>query len=144
MKALGTHLIVELYECDAELINNLESLQEIVLESVRRSGAEIVKPVFHQFSPCGVSGVVVIAESHFSLHTWPEYGYCALDIFTCGDTIDNDAALHYLKGALQAQTISVMEMKRGMLNLPVEKIRHKPAEAATGACLRRRRRSHCP
>ncbi len=126
MKALGTHLIVELYECNSELINDLNALKEVLLEAVRRSGAQIITPVFHQFSPCGVSGVVVIAESHFSIHTWPEYGYCALDIFTCGETIDNETALYYVKQALHAQTISIVEMKRGILNLPVEKIKHKP------------------
>ncbi len=125
MKALGTHLIVELYECDPEFINDSDTLKEVLLEAVKRSGAQIITPVFHQFSPCGVSGVVVIAESHFSIHTWPEYGYCALDIFTCGDAIDSETALQYMKQVLHAQTISVVEMKRGILNLPVEKIRHK-------------------
>lgn len=125
MNALGRHIIAELYDCDVEIINN-ESLVEIaMLEAAELSGATIIKPVFHKFSPHGVSGVVVIAESHFSIHTWPEYGYCAIDIFTCGDAINSDVALEYIKQKLIAKNISVVEMKRGVLNLGVE-LHHKP------------------
>ncbi len=106
MKSLGKHLIVELYECDFDLINEVASVEKILVEAVAISKATIVQPVFHQFSPHGVSGVVVIAESHFTIHTWPEYGYCALDIFTCGDLIDSDASLQYLKEAFKAGSMS--------------------------------------
>lgn len=127
MNALGRHIIAELYDCDVEIINN-ESLVEIaMLEAAELSGATIIKPVFHKFSPHGVSGVVVIAESHFSIHTWPEYGYCAIDIFTCGDAINSDVALEYIKQKLIAKNISVVEMKRGVLNLGVE-LHHKPVK----------------
>ncbi|MBC7360449.1 MAG: S-adenosylmethionine decarboxylase proenzyme [Desulfacinum sp.] len=126
MKSLGKHLIVELYECDFDLINEVASVEKILVEAVAISKATIVQPVFHQFSPHGVSGVVVIAESHFTIHTWPEYGYCALDIFTCGDLIDSDASLQYLKEAFKAGSMSVMEIKRGVLDLPAEELRHKP------------------
>jgi len=69
--------------------------------------------------------MIVISESHFAIHTWPEYGYCALDIFTCGDTIKGDRALEVLKKEFRAKNISVVETKRGILNLPVHKIKHK-------------------
>ncbi len=126
MKSLGKHLIVELYDCDFGLINDVSQVEKILVEAVAISKATIVQPVFHQFSPHGVSGVVVIAESHFTIHTWPEYGYCALDIFTCGELIDSDASLEYLKKAFKAGSLSVMEIKRGVLNLPAERLRHKP------------------
>lgn len=126
MKSLGKHLIVELYDCDFDLINDVSQVEKILVEAVAISKATIVQPVFHQFSPHGVSGVVVIAESHFTIHTWPEYGYCALDIFTCGELIDSDASLEYLKQAFKAGSLSVMEIKRGVLNLPAERLRHKP------------------
>ncbi len=126
MKSLGKHLIVELYDCDFGLINDVSQVEKILVEAVAISKATIVQPVFHQFSPHGVSGVVVIAESHFTIHTWPEYGYCALDIFTCGELIDSDASLEYLKQAFKAGSLSVMEIKRGVLNLPAERLRHKP------------------
>ena len=74
MKILGRHLIVEYSECNSELLNNIELLEEFMNESVRKAGATIVSSKFHNYNPQGVSGVVVIAESHISIHTWPEYG----------------------------------------------------------------------
>jgi len=127
MKSLGKHLLIELYDCNQEIINNIKKIEEKLIRSVEISGATIINHTFHKFSPHGVSGVVVIAESHFSIHTWPEYGYCAVDIFTCGEKIDGEKALKYLKEELNAKSISVLEAKRGILNLPVEPIRHKPA-----------------
>ncbi len=133
MQALGRHVLAELYDCDKELINDQEFIEEIMLRAVEVSGATIVKPVFHKFNPHGVSGVVVIAESHFTIHTWPEYGYCALDIFTCGDVIDNYAALTFIREKLMAKGVSVSEVKRGVLNLGVE-LKHKP-DAESAVCI---------
>ena len=87
-----------------------------------------MKPVFHTFSPHGVSGMVIVAESHFSIHTWPEYGYCAVDIFTCGDVIDNRLALDHIKKKICAKSVSILEMKRGILDTGKD-IRHKPLSA---------------
>lgn len=126
MKSLGKHLIVELYGCSSELLNNLVQVEKILIEAVELSKATIVQPVFHHFSPHGVSGVVVIAESHFTIHTWPEYGYCALDIFTCGEQIDPDESLQFMRERFQAQNMSVMEIKRGILDVPAQELRHKP------------------
>ncbi|AOP36580.1 MULTISPECIES: adenosylmethionine decarboxylase [Leptospira] len=125
MNALGKHVIAEFYDCDYETINNHELVEDIMLKSVDLSGATTIKSVFHRFSPYGVSGVVVVSESHFAIHTWPEYGYCAVDVFTCGDLIDNQAALDYLKEKFGSKSISVVEMKRGLLNLGVD-LHHKP------------------
>jgi len=125
VQSLGNHLIIELYECHSEIINDAKSVEEKLVEAVKISGANVVQSVIHKFNPHGISGVVVIEESHFSVHTWPEYGYCALDIFTCGDEIDCYSALQYLKKEFQAKNLSVTEMKRGMLDLPV-KLLHKP------------------
>lgn len=122
MKALGNHLIVELYNCDPELIDSLDYVKSVMIRSADISGATIVKDVFHRFSPQGVTGVIVIAESHFSIHTWPEYGYCSVDIFTCGERIDSEKALTYIKDKFKSQSISVSEIKRGLLKLPVEKL----------------------
>lgn len=119
-------MIVELYGCSFEQINDLVRVERSLIEAVELSKATIVKPVFHRFSPHGVSGVVVIAESHFAIHTWPEYGYCALDIFTCGDQIDSDAALHFLKSRFEAENMSIMEVQRGVLDVPPHQLRHKP------------------
>ncbi len=124
MKALGNHLLIELYDCNEEIINSHSRVESLLKEAARISGATIVESVFHKFNPHGVSGVVVIAESHLTIHTWPEYGYCALDIFTCGESVDSEKALRFLKQGMQAGGISVTENRRGILNLPV--VRHKP------------------
>ncbi|MGC8718885.1 MAG: adenosylmethionine decarboxylase [Thermodesulforhabdaceae bacterium] len=126
MKSLGKHLIVELYDCDKNLIDRVDQVEAILVEAVKVSKATIIKPVFHQFNPHGVSGVVVIAESHFSIHTWPEYGYCALDIFTCGEQIDSDLALQFLKKEFRAKSMSIVELKRGTLDVPEGELKHKP------------------
>jgi S-adenosylmethionine decarboxylase len=125
VQSLGNHLIIELYECHRDVINDAQLVEEKLKEAVRISGANMVQSVIHEFNPHGISGVIVIEESHFSVHTWPEYGYCALDIFTCGDEIDYHSALQYLKTEFQAKNMSVTELKRGMLDLPV-KLLHKP------------------
>ncbi len=84
---LGTHILLELNNCPQELLLEQETLKATLVEAADTAGATVVKPVFHQFSPHGLSGVVVIAESHIAVHTWPEHGYAAIDIFTCGDPV---------------------------------------------------------
>ena len=131
MKSLGKHLIIEFHGCNPDVLNDKDILEVHLLEAVRLSGATVITPFFHQFNPHGVTGVVVIAESHFSVHTWPEYGYCALDIFTCGDDIRPEPAVEFLREKLEAQQFSVMEIKRGLLDLPHSDIRYKPEMEAT-------------
>lgn len=131
MNALGKHLIIEFHDCDPAVLNNPKLCQDHIMEAVRRSGATVIQPFFHQFSPHGVSGIVVIAESHFSIHTWPEYGYCAVDIFTCGDEIQAEPAVEYLRQNFKANHYSVMEIKRGLLNIPGSEVKYKPEMEAT-------------
>lgn len=126
MKILGRHLVAELTGCNRKTLDDLQLLETYLNESVRRSGATIVKSVFHRYNPQGVSGVVVIAESHISIHTWPEYGYAAVDFFTCGDTVDPYKAYEYLKDCLESQDAHVTDLKRGMPSATDEKINHKP------------------
>ncbi|MFH1687736.1 MAG: adenosylmethionine decarboxylase [bacterium] len=125
MKILGRHLIVELAQCDRTILNDQHLLRQHMEEAVRRSGATIVESVFHRYNPQGVSGVVVIAESHVSLHSWPEYGYAAVDFFTCG-TVDPTVACAYLQQALGAGQIQVREVKRGIPSPVDESLAHKP------------------
>ncbi len=115
MAGLGTHLIVELFDCNEFAINDSQRVEEILLTAAELSGATIVKPFFHTFSPYGVSGVIVIAESHFTIHTWPEHGYAAVDIFTCGD-LDNDAALEYIEREFGAGRCEVVTLDRGVMD----------------------------
>lgn len=126
MKALGTHLILEFYGCPPDHLDNKDLISRVLTEAVEGSGATLIKPFFHQFAPQGVSGVVVIAESHFSIHTWPEYGYAAVDMFTCGDTVDMDFALEHIRQGLGAAQLQKMEIARGMLDIPINQLKHKP------------------
>jgi len=132
VQSLGNQLIVELYDCHEECIADARCVEEVLVKAVEISGAKMVQSVVHEFNPHGISGVVVIEESHFSVHTWPEYGYCALDIFTCGDEIDYRSALQYIKEKFQAQNMSVTEMKRGMLDLPVKRLHKTEAVGIEG------------
>lgn len=114
MKALGRHVLVELYDCDREKLNDLDYVREHMLEAARVSGATVVKEAFHLFNPYGVSGTVVIAESHLAIHTWPEYGYAAVDLFTCGDTVNPWLGFKYLSEKLEAGSHSATELRRGI------------------------------
>lgn len=126
MKKLGRHLIVEYSGCDRDILDNQQLLEKYLNESVRVAGATIVNSSFHRYNPQGVSGVVVIAESHISIHTWPEYGYAAVDFFTCGDSVDPYKAYEYVKEKLNASESMVSELKRGIPSDKDEVIAHKP------------------
>ncbi len=130
MKALGRHLIGDFFDCDCELINDVNQVKRIMVTAAEIVKAHIVDISFHTFNPHGISGVIVIAESHLAIHTWPEYGYCSIDIYTCGDELDPWIAFEYMNKEFKAKRTSVMEMKRGMLNVPGNVLRHKPLAAA--------------
>ncbi len=108
--------MVEYHGCDPEILNDLERVKKFMLEAASESGATVLDASFHYFTPQGVSGVVVIAESHLAIHTWPEYGYAAVDIFTCGNTVDPWKAFHYLRSTLDSKETSVNEIVRGELS----------------------------
>lgn len=125
MKILGRHLLAELSDCNASILNNQEELQRIMLEAARHSGATVVDSVFHHYNPQGLSGIVVIAESHISIHTWPEYGYAAVDCFTCGSSVNPWKALEYLKEKLGSRAVQVKDLNRGIPSASDEVIAHK-------------------
>ncbi len=114
MKALGRHVIVELYRCSTAKLDDLECLEQSMILAAQKAGATVINSNFHRFQPWGISGVVVIQESHFAIHTWPEYRFASLDIFTCGDTIDPWLGYHLIKEALQAEYVSAKEVERGV------------------------------
>jgi S-adenosylmethionine decarboxylase len=114
MEGLGTHVIAELFNCDELHINNLKKVEEVMMAAAELSKATIIKPFFHKFSPYGISGVIIIAESHFTIHTWPEHGYAAVDIFTCGD-LGYQAALDHIKNELGAERCTLFQFQRGIL-----------------------------
>ena len=129
MNALGRHLLLELFDCDLDAINNVESVKSVLIEAAKRAQATIVDVVFHEFNPFGVSGVVVIAESHLSIHTWPEYRYAAVDIFSCGDILQPEIAASYLVEQFGAERTSVVEMQRGLFLAPPRPVVNKRAVA---------------
>jgi S-adenosylmethionine decarboxylase len=114
LHSLGRHLLLELYDCSSEILTNLETVKTTLVEAAKRAEATIVDVVFHEFNPFGISGVVVIAESHLSIHTWPEYRYAAVDIFSCGETLKPAAAAQYLVEQFGASRASCVEVKRGV------------------------------
>jgi S-adenosylmethionine decarboxylase len=123
--ALGTHLLIELRDCNPEILNSIEKVKKILLSAAKEAKATIIDNSFHEFNPFGISGVVVIAESHLSIHTWPEYSYAAVDIFTCGDAIQPELAVSYLVKKFECKNPSIVEIKRGILSHKNEKLPHK-------------------
>ncbi len=127
MEALGRQILVEYYDCDDSKINDVSFIEQALLNATKASRATIISHNFHKFNPYGVSGVVVIAESHIAIHTWPEYNYAAVDIFTCGETIDPWIIQEYLKEHFDSKNVSSMEMKRGLFKVPQgQKLLFKP------------------
>jgi S-adenosylmethionine decarboxylase proenzyme len=115
--ALGRHLLAELYNCNPDRLRNASEVEQTMNQAALACGATIVQSAFHQFSPFGVSGVVVIAESHLAIHTWPEYGYASVDLYTCGDTIDPMLAYRFLKAEFDAKAGEVQQIKRGHMEV---------------------------
>lgn len=126
MDALGKHLILELKQCDKTLLNDLDYVKDSMMEAARTIGATIVDETFHKFSPLGVTGVVAIAESHLTIHTWPEYAYAAVDVFSCSDTFEPQKAAVFLKERFRAIESSTTEIARGILS----ELASLPAESA--------------
>ena len=114
--ALGRHLTIEYHDCDARVLADVKGMENIFVEAARRSGATVLESSFHAFQPQGVSGIVVICESHFAVHAWPEHDYAAVDIFTCGDQINFDMAAASLRDALKSRSMIISNvLSRGLL-----------------------------
>lgn len=114
MNPLGRHLLAEFHDCETDALNDPGQIERLINEAARLSGATVVQSVFHMFSPHGVSGVVVVEESHLAVHTWPEHGYAAVDYFSCGE-VDCDAAVRYLADHLAPSRVETKEVPRGVI-----------------------------
>lgn len=114
MNALGTHLLIELKQCNPRLLDNLGYIKETLLAVARLMDSQVVGESFHRFTPQGVTGVLVIAESHISLHTWPELGYAAADIFTCGANFEPEATARLIIDRMESQEPSMQVVERGL------------------------------
>ena len=115
MNVLGLHLLLELKDCNPALLNDLDYIRESMHLTARKVGAHVVGESFHHFSPQGVTGILAIAESHISIHTWPEYGYAAADIFACGSSFEPKEAAQLLAEQLESKNPDITEIQRGMV-----------------------------
>ncbi len=122
--ALGRQLTIEYYECGKAALLTKENVENALLTAAKESGATIINSSFHEFEPQGVSGVVIIAESHFTVHAWPEHDYAAVDIFTCGDNIDLEVAVNSMKASFDADNVVISsDQNRGIISKPFEQKR---------------------
>ena len=117
MDSLGRHIIAEFYNCSPEKINNVAHIEKSMVDAAEKAGATVINTTFHHFSPFGISGVVVIEQSHLSIHTWPEYQFASIDLFTCGDSINPWVSFDHLKEEFAAEYFSSLELQRGQLHL---------------------------
>lgn len=114
MDTMGRHVIRELWGCNMDKLNDINLIEQVFVDAALRAGAEVREVAFHKFAPQGVSGVVIISESHLTIHSFPEHGYASIDVYTCGDRIDPNVAADYIQEALEASTIENLEVPRGM------------------------------
>ena len=113
-RGLGKHLVADFLGCPAEVLDDIETLRELLLQAAEAAGSHVIGERAYKFSPQGASVVILVEESHLAIHTWPEYGYAAVDIFTCGAHTDPWRALEMLKKVLKPKCVSVMEIRRGV------------------------------
>jgi S-adenosylmethionine decarboxylase len=123
MDTMGRHVISELWGCNAEKLNDMKFIEETFVDAALRSGAEVREVAFHKFAPHGVSGVVIISESHLTIHSFPEHGYASIDVYTCGDRIDPNVAANFIAEALEADTRENVELPRGMGPIQLNKVK---------------------
>jgi S-adenosylmethionine decarboxylase proenzyme len=117
---LGRHTLIELHGCSAAALSELESLRSLMIAAVKQAGGTYVTDVFHHFTPLGVSGVVVISESHATIHTWPELGYAAADVFTCSGSFSHSAFSTMMRDGLKALRVEAKTIERGQMSFAAE------------------------
>ena len=114
MRTLGVHLLLDLENCNENILNDLDIIKQTLISAAQKSGARIMGETFHKFTPVGVTGIVSIAESHISIHTWPEFNYAAVDIFTCNKKFISAKAVELIIDMLECQDSDTREIKRGI------------------------------
>jgi S-adenosylmethionine decarboxylase len=109
---VGKHCILELYDCDSAKLDDESFLRDTITSAAKRAGATLLHLITHRFDPQGVTGLALLAESHISIHTWPESGYAAVDVFTCGDHTMPERACHELLTELGAARHKLTSFRR--------------------------------
>ncbi len=113
--SLGQHHLAEFYDCCVNSINDVDVVRQAMVEAAKLANATIVTEVFHEFNPHGISGVVVIAESHFAIHSWPEHACVSVDLFTCSEKMDPAKAIEYLRQTFKAQRVQLQKINRAQI-----------------------------
>ena len=109
---IGRHCILELYQCDHARLNDEAFIRTSITSSAKIAGATLINLVTHSFKPQGVTGLALLAESHISIHTWPEIGYAAIDVFTCGDHTMPEKACKLLAKDFLSKNLSFKNIVR--------------------------------
>jgi len=115
LQTLGVHLLIELFGCNKEILNDEVRIKDILIQVTQIIKVTPVKTIIHKFSPQGVTVIVIIAESHLLVHTWPEHGYAGCDIFTCGSKLYLEDGINYLVSQFEAKNVTIQEIKRGIV-----------------------------
>jgi len=110
---LGRHLLLDLKECNERSLDNLDFIKEVLHAVAEQAGSPVLGESFHRFNPQGLSGIVLITGSHLCIHTWPEFGYAAIDLFTHDDTFQPEIAAKLIVEKLESRNPSIVELKRG-------------------------------
>ncbi|MGR3293472.1 MAG: adenosylmethionine decarboxylase [Candidatus Scalindua sp.] len=113
MEAFGRHLLLEMWDCNRDILDDAEKITQIMCDAASDAGATVVKSIYHEFDPPGITAVAILSESHISVHTWPIEGYVAVDIFTCGTVADPQLAVKGLLDGFGPKEHTSVEIKRG-------------------------------
>src|SRR5205085_9120889 len=126
MKAIGRHIILEMWGC--QNLDSVETAESALRDMVQALDVNLLDLKIYPFSPVGVTGMAIVSESHLVIHTWPEYGYAAVDVFTCGAPRDPQDAVAVLREHFQPERIGVMEINRGQVDLPESNVSNEPPQ----------------
>ncbi len=124
-ETLGQHILLDVWETDFEKLNDSGFIKQIMLEAAEVSGATVITSTFQEFPVQGLSGVVVLSESHISVHTYPEHGYASFDIYTCGEHVDPRLACEYIVNKLGTRRYYEREFVRGKAETGIIEARNK-------------------
>ena len=113
MEAFGRHFILEMWDCNREILNDTKVIEKLMHDAASDAGATVVKQISHEFNPPGVTSLAILSESHIAIHTWPIEGYVAVDIFTCGTTANPQLATKRLIEGFEPKDYTTLELKRG-------------------------------
>lgn len=114
MRTMGKHFLLDLKDCSKELLDDFDFIKDVLHTIAKDAGTEVIGESFHRFLPQGISGVVLITGAHLCIHTWPEYGYAAIDVFTSGDLFQPEEAAKTIIEMLESKNPSIVELKRGL------------------------------